>query len=116
MAESDLKSGLKVRVMTQTSVQSPSLPPPPPLFLHLLSSSTSEPFRGVWPHHKERGFLQLSPMFCTHASLLPLSSFFICSMLHASFLLSLTFFIPFEAFGADMDLQMSVRFTEDFPP
>ena len=97
MAKSDLKSGLKVHVVTQTSVQSPSL-------LYLLSSSTSQPFRGVWPHHKERGFLQLSPMFSTHASLLSLSSFFICSMLHASFLLSPTFFIPFEAFGGDMDL------------
>lgn len=52
----------------QFSLPSPPLPPP---LLLLVAASSSQAFRGVWPHHKERGFFQLSAVFSTHGSPLP---------------------------------------------
>lgn len=48
------------------------------------SSSSSQVFKGMRPHHTDGSFFNLSPVFSTHASLLPVSLLFIWPIFQSS--------------------------------
>lgn len=69
-----------------------------PLLLCISSSSSSQAFPVTWPHHKERSFFQLSLMFSTHASLLPLSLFFSFTLICFTPYFSMNYFLVSPCF------------------